>query len=547
MRRSPPEQGALRTTGVQWVIATCAACALGCVMAAMQPRGARAAEYPHPERAHVLHPPQWYEQYRTHEQSRSPADLGSDVAQSAIGSVSTNNVTYQGGSVMLTDAAYAIYWAPAPHSIPSTYQSLIDRWFSDVGGTLLYNILTQYYEGNPPAYIHNVATFAGSWVDTANPYPHAGTGADPLSDGDIQAEVERAIAANGWPNGGLNATFFVFTAKGVESCAGPTQCTIGTAYPTYCAYHSGFFASFSDVIIYANMPYAGTWSSGFDYTCGVVSLSPNLDADADEEISLVAHEQFESVSDPLGDAWYDAADDEIADKCAYNFGTIASNGSNVTLNGDPYLVQRMWSNAVSACALSYGSVPTPPTPTATKTRTATRTATNTPTAVKTNTPTPTASNTRTPTSTAQPTATIPATATATHSTPPNNACANAMTILVTPYSSTVTTRPATTEPSDPTPPCGNGSRAKSAWWKFTAPRSGVLKANTSGSGYDTILSVYTGSCGAFTPVPAGCNDNASVSTTQSAVAFNAVVGKTYYFMVTATNADGGPTTIQVTY
>lgn len=355
--------------------------------------------------AHVLHTPEWYALQGGREERSVPDVSTPENARGALGFASSSNMTYHGGSVMLTVTAYAIYWGPGGHVIPSTYEALINRWFNDLGGTTLYNIVTQYSEGNPPTYLQNVATLGGAWIDTVNPYPHAGTGADPLQDSDIQAEVERAIVANGWPNGGLNAAFFVFTAKGIESCADAVDCTIGTAHPVYCAYHSGFFSGSSDVILYSNMPYAGTWSSGYPYTCGNVSPSPNNDPDADEEISIVSHEQFESVTDPLGDAWFDATGSEIGDKCAYNFGAVGSNGSNVTLNGDPYIVQQEWSNAVGGCALAYGTVPTR-TPTGSPAKTATATATGTPPSSATPTQTPA----NTSTATLKPTSTMTATA-----------------------------------------------------------------------------------------------------------------------------------------
>jgi hypothetical protein len=376
-------------------------CACVLLLSPLDATRANAATPPGAEGAHLYRPWQWY----THAQNHVPGavDLG---AQSASGTASAANLAYHGGSVMLTSTLYAIYWGPGQHTIPSTYETLIDRWFTDVGGSSMYNILTQYYEGSAPTYIENVSTLGGAWVDTVNPYPHAGTGTDPLLDADIQAEVERAIVANGWPNGGLNVAFFVFTAKGIESCADATDCTIGTAYPAYCAYHSAFFAPSSDVILYANMPYDGTWSSGYAYTCGNVNPSPNNDPDADIEISTTSHEQFEAVSDPVGDAWFDAVGYEIGDKCAYQYGTVAANGSNVVLNGDPYIVQEEWSNAIGGCTLAYAGSAATPTPASTSTPTSTAVPA-TPTATNTSAP-PTATNIPnpavTPTSTSTPAA-----------------------------------------------------------------------------------------------------------------------------------------------
>lgn len=187
--------------------------------------------------------------------------------------------------------------------------------------------------------------------------------------------------------------------------------------------------------------------------------------------------------------------------------------------------------------------------------TATATATFTPappTSTPTQTPPPTQTFTPGP-----PTATFtpgPPTATSTVTPPPtptssggfpNDACAGASTIAAAPYSGTVVTTAGTIEAADPAPSCGNHSRSKSAWYRFTAPSSGTLTANTFGSTYDTILSVYTGSCGAFTPLAGGCNDDSG--SLQSRVSFQAVAGTTYYFLVTAYVGNGGTLNFSLSY
>lgn len=253
---------------------------------------------------------------------------------------------YHGGSIVKQSKTYAIYWAPSGYSIPADYETLLNRYFQDVGGTNLYKILTQYYQTGP-TYIKNVSTFAGSWTDTTA-YPHAGTPGDPLTDADIRASVTRAISANGWPTG-LSAIYFVFTAPGIESCQDSTHCTPGTAHPSYCAYH-GFFKSSNKVLLYANMPYAETWTT----QCRLFTVSPNNNLAADSEISITSHEHFEAVTDPKptfsAAAWYDAKGYEISDKCAYNYGPVAGDGSNVALHSHPYIVQKEWSNSAKSNA-----------------------------------------------------------------------------------------------------------------------------------------------------------------------------------------------------
>jgi hypothetical protein len=253
------------------------------------------------------------------------------------------NLLYHGGPVVHTGKMYAIYWLPPGALTSPTYQTLINRYFTDIGGTPFYNILSQYPDGCCPT--TNTSTLGGTWVDT-RPYLHAGTVADPLLDSDIQAEVLHAVATQpGWAPG-PDAAFFVFTGRDVYSCldASKTVCSV----TQYCAYH-GSFTSGATNVLYSNMPDAGT---------GICSAGPgpNGDDEADGEISLVSHEHFETVNDPLPDvntAWSDSSGYEIADKCSFDFGTLNPDNSNVLLHGHPYRVQREWSNQISGCTLEY--------------------------------------------------------------------------------------------------------------------------------------------------------------------------------------------------
>jgi hypothetical protein len=80
------------------------------------------------------------------------------------------------------------------------------------------------------------------------------------------------------------------------------------------------------------------------------STSPNHDVHADTAINDVSHELSEMVTNPVFTAWYDSSLNEVGDKCQSSFGTIAPDGSNITLKGHPYLIQQTWSNATHACA-----------------------------------------------------------------------------------------------------------------------------------------------------------------------------------------------------
>lgn len=110
--------------------------------------------------------------------------------------------------------------------------------------------------------------------------------------------------------------------------------------------------------------------------------------------------------------------------------------------------------------------------------------------------------------------------------PPGNDDFNSPTVVyAAPYSDTIANvNEATSAPDDP-PQCAPSSG--SVWYAFTATESATLEANTRGSTYDTVLSVYTGARGALVPVT--CNDDAFGY--QSRVTFGATAGQTYFIEV----------------
>jgi hypothetical protein len=275
-------------------------------------------------------------------------------ATSTSNPYSSYNLTYQGGPVMAGTAnVYAIFWEPTSN-VSANYNSLIQRYFNDVGSSLLYQIASQYTQtgGTFPSN----AVLAGTWVDT-QAYPET-----PLLDSDIQNEVTRAQSAKSWTSS-IDNIFFVFTEKDEGLCydSAHTQCTPNISVPSggvqFCAYHSYFGAS--NDTIYAAMPYAAspTFNSGCD-----TGTHPNGD-DADATINVTSHEQMEAATDPELNAWYNndsssqVYQEEIGDLCAWTFGPDNSQGGDVTWNSHNYLVQQEWNNSVTGCTL-VKTVPT---------------------------------------------------------------------------------------------------------------------------------------------------------------------------------------------
>jgi hypothetical protein len=439
------------------------------------------------------------------------------AAQGAAPSSSTN-MTYNGGPVMQTLSAYTIFWSPNG-TISTGYRNLIDRYFQDIGSSSFYNIVTQYYQNPGTVHMQNVSTLGGTWIDTT-PYPGGrGSPANPLSDADIQSSISRALAANaGWNPTGLGRMYLVYTEPGVESCFDPSapfsslECTPGVPSPNgaYCAYHSAYGSN----VIYANMPYGETWN------CRGFSASPNANLAADAEISTSSHEHFEAATDPLLSAWYDSDGYEIGDKCAYVYGSIAGDGSNLTLNSHPYIIQLEWSNSdgngtpFAGCVKGYAGGPTP-TPTRTQTQTPIATATPTRTATNTLTLTATQTQTLTPTRTSTSTRTFTATATNTFTPTATNTrtTTSTATRTATPTNTPTATNTFTATPTNTFTPTATNTFTSTPTNTFTPTATSTYTLTATSTYTPTATSTYTPTpTSSFTFTPTNTSTPTSTAT-----------------------------------
>jgi hypothetical protein len=276
-------------------------------------------------------------------------------------------MVYHGGPIMPTTNTYAIFWLPngahfEPGGHDRRYERLISQFFRDVGGTPYYNIVTQYSQRgdgvpvmNGP--ILNRSTFGGLYVDT-RPYPHAGSQSDPLEALDFRDEVVRALTVKDWKPG-IDKMFFVFTGLNIEVCDLPLTFGPGLTDKRPCTftgppdvYEFGlcddrdFYMQGGQPVFYGLEPEASV------NRCTIkASASPNRDRRADSTIDHVRFDLFESITDPLGTAWYagETEGGEIADDCY----KIAAARKKISLHGHAYLVGGLWSNAQQTCVWSY--------------------------------------------------------------------------------------------------------------------------------------------------------------------------------------------------
>ncbi len=109
--------------------------------------------------------------------------------------------------------------------------------------------------------------------------------------------------------------------------------------------------------------------------------------------------------------------------------------------------------------------------------------------------------------------------------PTNDDFDSATTIPELPFTDNMDATDATWSQDDPQDCSSNGS----VWYSYTPSTDLRIEANTFGSSYDTVLSVYTGSRGALSMLYGACNDD--YEGLQSYLHFDAVGGTTYYFLI----------------
>ena len=227
--------------------------------------------------------------------------------------------------------------APAPfalskllvHASPSltfdaNYETLINRYFTDVAAASVAHAVDNVYSTRPPVHrrIRSVtynSTFGGSFV-SHDPLPANGCddGVDAfcLTDQQLQAEIQNVLTAKGW-HGSPTNMFVLMTPDGVGSCTDSSEQRV--LVELLLRLPQRLRRREREDVIYANEPYEATIGGCADpFDQGF----PN-DADADTTINTISHEHNEAITDPFGTAWLAADGSENGDLCAFGFGHAA--------------------------------------------------------------------------------------------------------------------------------------------------------------------------------------------------------------------------------
>jgi hypothetical protein len=272
---------------------------------------------------------------------------------------------------------HLIYWKPGTAIYDASvsggignYESLTTRFFQEVGFTNYFQTVGQYAVastcGTAPCALQNQNAInkpALTWPDSTTPYNKfnsgdTGTQQQPLFENtDIRSEIRNAISTNGW-TAGPNSLFIVFLAANVQVCmnsppfvSGSSICSFGNSSAgVLCGRHNQFTSSGTQ-IIYAYVTDAST------NACNEGTFVPvNGQLVSDREVALMTHEFFEAIVDPVINTWADTNGNEIGDICNQQPATV-------DLNGNQYIVQKLWSNAANACVPPFPAASGPPAPT----------------------------------------------------------------------------------------------------------------------------------------------------------------------------------------
>jgi hypothetical protein len=218
-------------------------------------------------------------------------------------------LTYRGGHLLTSVKVQTVFWGTKWSAGPGAAMlTKLNGFFQTI---LQSALITQLGEYSVPGQ----KIGPGSLIGTSTITDHAPTSV--VTDSTIQRFLKTCLKNRVLPPNDPNTLYFIYLDPGVVSVMGGSK-----SCQSYCGYHSNVGG-----IYYAVMPYplcAGCLGgmNAFDALTGTSS-----------------HELCEAITDPVpGAGWYDDANGEIGDICAWNFKQVAG-----------YNIQLEWSNEQNRC------------------------------------------------------------------------------------------------------------------------------------------------------------------------------------------------------
>ena len=220
-------------------------------------------------------------------------------------------LTYRNGPLLTAVQVFTIFWGPAWQQAPqSALVNQINGFFDFILTSPLIGQLAEY---NVSGKTIGNGKHIGTLTITTPKLKHS------VSDTAIQHMLQHEIATNpAVPQPTPNTLYFVYLPPGVRVVQGGSA-----SCQAFCGYHNDI----SGQIFYAAMPYPGC--------AGCTGGLSVLDA----LTSTSSHELCEAITDAIpGQGWYDDANGEIGDICAWQTKTVGQ-----------YTVQLEWSNKANKC------------------------------------------------------------------------------------------------------------------------------------------------------------------------------------------------------
>jgi len=218
-------------------------------------------------------------------------------------------LTYRDGPLLTNVEVFTIFWGATWQESNSSLLTHMNDFFDFVLTSKLMDQLAEYNVAGK-TFAHGRRT--GS-ITLTNSEPGKS-----VSDATIQKMIQTEITSGAVPANTPNSLYFVFLPPGTQVEQGSAK-----SCQTFCGYHDAT----SGNIYYAVMPYPGC--AGCE---GGLAIPDAL-------TSTSSHELCEAITDPVpGSGWYDDANGEIGDICAWKTKTLGK-----------FVVQLEWSNAADAC------------------------------------------------------------------------------------------------------------------------------------------------------------------------------------------------------
>jgi hypothetical protein len=244
-------------------------------------------------------------------------DLGKETGDSELFTgkpevwAKTPKLIYNGGPLIKNVKVFTIFWGKDWNSNASftALKGKLNQFFTDI---LVSPLLDQLAEYSRPGMPIGHGSLIGTKTITASAPKSS------VKDSHIQTTLLKWISAGTVPAWDANTLYFIYIDKGIKvTMGGSASCS------SFCGYHNDIKGK----TYYAVMPFPGCagclgGNSVFDALTGTSS-----------------HELSEAITDPVpATGWYDNANGEIGDICAWKFKKIGA-----------YNIQLEWSNKAKAC------------------------------------------------------------------------------------------------------------------------------------------------------------------------------------------------------